>query len=254
MLLEADSTGLEAVGPEVGSDPGWPLVLYFHHVRADLEHYTVLRPADFAFALDLIGRWFRPLDPRCLAEPPHVWPDEPTCLLTFDDGYRDVWEHAVPAMEERGWRAAMFVCTDQIGAVQDHPQRGALEHMTWGQLRELEGRGHVIGCHGHTHRDMSRLSAEDARAEIATAQRILARELGPGPMPLAYPYGHPPEAFEALSDLLPRFCFGSVKAPPAPWTDRPSLVRRTYLPAGARERWQVLIEGWRRRWERTASP
>jgi peptidoglycan/xylan/chitin deacetylase (PgdA/CDA1 family) len=253
MLTKAESAGLEAVRPEVGSHPGWPLVLYFHHVRADLEHYTALSPADFSFALDLIGRWFRSFDPRCLGDPPHTWPDEPTCLLTFDDGYRDVWEQAVPAMEERGWRAAMFVSTDQVGAIQDHPRRGALEHMTWSQLRELKARGHVVGSHGHTHRDMGRLGVEDVRAELATARRILAKELGEGSMPLAYPYGNPPEAFEPLSDLLPQFCFGSVKAAPSPWTDHPWLIRRTFLPTGAKERWEVLIERWRRRWEPTDS-
>jgi peptidoglycan/xylan/chitin deacetylase (PgdA/CDA1 family) len=241
------------VTPEIGSHPGWPLVLYFHHVRVDIEHYTVLRPDDFSFALDLLCRWFRPMDPRCLESSPDTWPNEPTCLLTFDDGYRDVWEHAVPAMEERGWRAVMFVSTGQVGTVEEHPDRGALEHMTWSQLRKLRARGHVVASHGHTHRDMSLLSPEGVCAEIATARTSLARELGPGPVLVAYPYGNQPDAFEALTDTLPPLCFGSVKAPPAPWTECPWLIRRTFLPTGAMDRWPAIVKRWRRQWENTAS-
>lgn len=241
------------VAPEIGSHPGWPLVLYFHHIRADIEHYTVLRPDDFLLALDLLGRWFRPMDPQCLGSPPETWPDEPTCLLTFDDGYCDVWEHAAPAMEERGWRAVMFVSTGQVATVEAHPERGVLKRMTWSQLRDLHARGHVVASHGHTHRDMSLLRAEDARAEIATAQMRIAQEIGPGPALLAYPYGNQPGPPEQLAGSLPPLCFGSVTAPPASWIDCPRLVRRTFLPTGAGDRWPAVVKRWRRQWESTVS-
>jgi peptidoglycan/xylan/chitin deacetylase (PgdA/CDA1 family) len=242
-----------AVRPEVGSHPGWPLVLYFHHVRSDIDHYTVLSPEEFSLALDLLGRWFQPLDPRRLGEPADAWAHEPSCLLSFDDGYLDVWEHAVPALEERGWRAVMFVSTGQVGSVEEHPDRGALEHMTWSQLRELDGRGHLIANHGHSHRDMSLLEPGSARAEVAAGQADLAREVGPGPAPLAYPYGNQPDRLEDLADVLPPLCFGSVKAPAAPWTESPRLIRRTFLPTRASDRWPAIVEGWRSQWESPAS-
>jgi len=247
VLTRTASADIDAVQPELGSHPGWPLVLYFHHVRPDLDHYTVMRPAELSFALDLLSRWFRPMDPRSLAGPPADWSSEPTCLLTFDDGYLDVWQHAVPLVEARGWRAAMFVTTSQVGLVEEHPSRGALAHMSWGHLRELQARGHVVGSHCHTHRDMSRLPVEAVRAEVSTARRCLQRELGPGPVPLAYPYGNEPDAPPARS--LSHLCFGSVKAPPAPWTDRSRSIRRTFLPTGAIERWPALVECWRRQWD-----
>lgn len=242
-----------APSPEIGSHPGWPLVLYFHHVRSDLEHYTVLRPAEFSFALDLLSRYFRPMEPECLGESPTAWLGEPTCLLTFDDGYRDVWEQAAPMMEEEGWRAVMFASTGKVGGGEEHPERGALEYMTWSQLRELRDRGHVIGAHGHTHRDMSLMGEEAVRAEIAAARGSLVEELGSAGAPFAYPYGNWPAAAETLASALPSLCFGSVKAPPAPWTDTPWLVRRTFLPSGAVEHWPNLVEEWRRQWERCAS-
>jgi peptidoglycan/xylan/chitin deacetylase (PgdA/CDA1 family) len=240
------------IRPEIGSHPSWPLVLYFHHVRSDIDHYTVLSPGEFSLALDLLERWFQPLDPRRLGEPAAARAPEPSCLLSFDDGYLDVWEQAVPAMEERGLRAAMFVSTGQVGTVEQHPRRGSLEHMTWSQLRELDARGHLIANHGHSHRDMSLLKPESVRSEVAVGQACLDREVGPRPAPLAYPYGNQPDGLEELEDALPPLCFGSVKAPAAPWTDSPQLIRRTFLPSGATERWPAIVEGWRRQWESLA--
>jgi peptidoglycan/xylan/chitin deacetylase (PgdA/CDA1 family) len=243
----------DGVTPEIGSHPGWPLVLYFHHVRDDIEHYTVLRPDDFVFALDLLRHWFRPMEPRDLVTP-STWPNEPTCLLTFDDGYRDVWDHAVPALEQRDWRVVIFVSTKPVGTIEKHPKRGLLEHMTWNQLRELRANGHIVASHGHTHRDMSLLSREAVCTEIETARTHIIRELGPGPVLLAYPYGKQPSAIKALASTLPSLCFGSVSAPPAPWTECPWLIRRTFLPTGTVERWPGMVERWRRQWEGISSP
>ena len=254
--VQAGSLGpFGAVTPEIGSHPGWPLILYFHHVRDDIEHYTVLRRDDFEFVLGLLSRWFVPMDPRHLADLPGDRPDEPTCLLTFDDGYGDVWDHAVPVMEEQGWRAVIFVSTGQVGTTGEHPVRGVLGHMTWRQLRELDTRGYVVASHGHTHRDMSCLSPEEVCAEITTAQACLTSELGPGSSGvLAYPYGNQPACTDALAGILPPLCFSSVKASAAPWTDCPRLVRRTFVPAGARRQWPAVVEGWRRQWESASLP
>src|SRR4051812_35195470 len=41
--------------PEVGAAPGWPVVLYFHHVRPDLRHYTSVTPSAFDRALAQVG-------------------------------------------------------------------------------------------------------------------------------------------------------------------------------------------------------
>src|SRR5262249_40077439 len=41
--------------------------------------------------------------------------DEPVAAITFDDGYRDVYENAYPVLQRRGMRAAMFVVTGLVG-------------------------------------------------------------------------------------------------------------------------------------------
>lgn len=41
--------------------------------------------------------------------------DEPVAAVTFDDGYRDVYENAFPLLQRKGIPAAVFVVTDLIG-------------------------------------------------------------------------------------------------------------------------------------------
>src|SRR5205085_1579779 len=40
---------------------------------------------------------------------------EPVAAVTFDDGYRDVHEHALPVLKRKGIPAAMFVVTNLVG-------------------------------------------------------------------------------------------------------------------------------------------
>ncbi|WP_026341597.1 polysaccharide deacetylase family protein [Actinomadura atramentaria] len=236
--------------PEVGSAPGWPVVLYFHHVDPDIRHYTCVSPAAFDAALAGLGERFRPLDPRAVPAVVEAGGSaEPTCLLTFDDGYADVLEHALPIMERRGWRAVHFVSTDLVGTVEDHPVRGRLRHLTWDELAELTRRGHVVASHGCSHTPFDRLPPAEVRREAARAGAVLAARLPGAPDWLAYPYGIPP----GPGVELPELCFGSVKAPALAWDAAPREIRRTYLPADGRERWETCMDEWRRPWSPGAS-
>jgi peptidoglycan/xylan/chitin deacetylase (PgdA/CDA1 family) len=40
----------------------------------------------------------------------------PLAAITFDDGYRDVYEHAVPLLKRKGLPATVFVATDYVGS------------------------------------------------------------------------------------------------------------------------------------------
>ncbi len=62
--------------------------------------------------------------------------------LTFDDGGVSFYTIAANRLEARGLRAHCFVSTDFVG------QSGFLSAP---QIRELDGRGHVIGTHSASH-------------------------------------------------------------------------------------------------------
>ncbi|MUN40935.1 polysaccharide deacetylase family protein [Actinomadura sp. NEAU-AAG5] len=237
--------------PQVGSAPGWPVVLYFHHVDPDIRHYTSVTPAAFDAALARLGERFAALAPEAvdgvLGGGGHPGP---SCLVTFDDGYADVFEHALPIMERRGWRAVHFVSVDLVGTVEEHPVRGPLRHMTWDDLAELQRRGHVVASHASTHRPFSGLGAQEVRREVDRARSVLAERLPGARDWLAYPFGEPPRDPVAG---LPPLCFGSVKAPALAWDAAPREIRRTYLPADEQGQWESCMTEWRRAWTPSTS-
>ena len=55
-------------------------------------------------------------------------------VLTFDDGYRSVYETAYPLLKARGWPFTVFLCPEGI-------DRGRGPVMTWDQLREMAAAG-----------------------------------------------------------------------------------------------------------------
>lgn len=104
-----------------------PLVVCYHRVVEDLRAHPLSAPAMMVSArtlleqLDWLGRRFR-LVP--LAEAVREAGGErggaprggkPAAAITFDDGYADVYEIALPLLRRKGSPAAVFVVTDLLG-------------------------------------------------------------------------------------------------------------------------------------------
>ena len=101
-----------------------PLVLGYHRVVEDFDaEARVEMPsmltgrAMFERHLDCLGKDFRFVSLDEIGE--HIEHDipfeTPVAAITFDDGYRDVYEQALPVLERKGIPAAMFVVTDLVG-------------------------------------------------------------------------------------------------------------------------------------------
>jgi peptidoglycan/xylan/chitin deacetylase (PgdA/CDA1 family) len=221
-----------------GSAAGWPLVLYFHHVHPSIDHYTSLTPDSFAHGLDTVLSLYGPaLDPVALPSPD----DGPAVLITFDDGHRDNLEYALPVLDRLGVKALFFVITGLADADNDASMR-------WTEVADLAAAGHGVGAHSMTHPKLPELSPGRQRAEIVGSLTAVRDRLGIPAPPFAYPYGLPP----SVAAVPPgTFAFGTVKAPPEPWTTARQEIRRTYLPVGHEELWPVLCREWRKQWARS---
>jgi peptidoglycan/xylan/chitin deacetylase (PgdA/CDA1 family) len=223
------------------------LVLYFHHVHPDIDHYTSLTPEAFARGVDEVLTDFEPLDPAAVLDWPQLTvTNRPRVLLTFDDGYRDLLTYALPVLEARGLRAVFFVCTRLLGPRDADPRA---DYLDWTQCAALHGAGHVIASHGLTHTPLDRLSDEERAAEVRESIYELRDLLGLPKAVYAYPYGIQAPVPEQIAGVGPLLAFGSVKAPARPWTAAPLAIRRTYLPTGGEDSWPGLVRSWRRQWE-----
>jgi peptidoglycan/xylan/chitin deacetylase (PgdA/CDA1 family)/glycosyltransferase involved in cell wall biosynthesis len=127
-------------------------------------------------------------------------PDKPI-LLTFDDGYADIADYALPVLRRYGFSAAVFIVTGQLGGTNAWDEaRGDGTHrlMTAEQIRYWEAQGIEFGAHSRTHADLTKLPAAELAAEISGSKNDLASILGSPVVSFAYPYG---ELSEAVSEF-----------------------------------------------------
>lgn len=104
--------------------------------------------------------------------------------ITFDDGAISQFEHAAPALRERGMTATFFVTTDWIG------QPG---FMSWDQLRELAAMGMSVQSHTRSHPFLSELNADELMAELAGSKAALDEGLGQETTEISLPGGNAPK-------------------------------------------------------------
>jgi peptidoglycan/xylan/chitin deacetylase (PgdA/CDA1 family)/glycosyltransferase involved in cell wall biosynthesis len=118
-------------------------------------------------------------------------PDKPV-LLTFDDGYADLAEYALPVLKRYGFRAVVFVVTGRVGGTNIWDEArgsGTLRLMTADQIRYWATQGIEFGAHGRTHTDLTTLDPKELTEEVIGSRNDLAGILGGRVTSFAYPYG-----------------------------------------------------------------
>jgi peptidoglycan/xylan/chitin deacetylase (PgdA/CDA1 family) len=114
-------------------------------------------------------------------------------VITFDDGYSDVFHRASPVLARLGMRATAYVISGRT-------TNGDPTFLTWQLLRALERRGIEIGSHTVTHCDLTSLPDHEALRELVQSRRALERGLRHPVQWFAYPFG----AYDARIERLTR--------------------------------------------------
>jgi peptidoglycan/xylan/chitin deacetylase (PgdA/CDA1 family) len=112
-----------------------------------------------------------------------------TIAITFDDGYRGVYEHMLPEAHRNNMPFTVFLttnltCTEALGNV---PRLSAA------QVRELSETDIVsIEAHGHEHQNLAELHARgvDIAADLRTCSETIYAFTNKYPRFFAYPSGH----------------------------------------------------------------
>lgn len=110
--------------------------------------YETLRVADLA-------------DPERKALSKIVYEEKKPIILTFDDGYADAYTNAFGILKKYNSTATFYIIRDYVGKA---------EYMSQDQINELEKAGMEIGSHTLTHPDLTKISVDDARAQITKSK------------------------------------------------------------------------------------
>ncbi|MBK8575606.1 MAG: polysaccharide deacetylase family protein [Elusimicrobia bacterium] len=113
-------------------------------------------------------------------------------VLTFDDGYRNNLENALPVLREFGFPATIYIVVNAVGRDNfwhDPSSETRLPMLSWEEVAILRDAGWDIGSHTLTHCRLTRLPLSEAEKEIVESRRILEEKLGMAPVSFAHPYG-----------------------------------------------------------------
>ncbi len=133
--------------------------------------------------------------------------------ITFDDGYDDNYECAVPILKEFGFTATVFVTAGFVARDQDVMERMAalrqcpiedVQPLTIRQLGEMVREGIEIGAHTWSHPNLLRLTEAQQRAELERSKRVLEDWLGREVVSLAYPFGKKGRHFDVKTERIAR--------------------------------------------------
>lgn len=100
-------------------------------------------------------------------------------VITFDDGYMDVYRNAFPIMQDRGLVGVVLVIAGEI----DRPHSLLIEHLV-----EMSAKGWEIGSHGLNHVDLTTAEV-DLALEFGHSKWVLEQVLGLEVRTFAYPFG-----------------------------------------------------------------
>lgn len=185
----------QALAGVVRGSPARPglRILYYHRVTRDRDPLAIT-PAAFRRQMEALAASGQrvvdlyELDDLVLA------PGEAAVALTFDDGYRDVLQNALPVLREHGFPSTVFVvpgaitgatCFEWYADGEMPPVAG------WDELRAEERAGLVrFEPHTISHPVLTTLSREAARREIAESKGVIELELGRPARLFCYPGGY----------------------------------------------------------------
>lgn len=113
-------------------------------------------------------------------------------LLTFDDGYEDLYHEFLPIAIKYRLKALIFLVADRIGSENVWDQPGGLRArslLTLEHIREMQRYGIEFGSHSLTHPWLPGVSDTQLRYEVTGSKRKLEDLLGVEINSFAYPYG-----------------------------------------------------------------
>ncbi|MGW0916345.1 polysaccharide deacetylase family protein [Streptomyces sp. NPDC002784] len=110
--------------------------------------------------------------------------------LTFDDGYADFVDHALPVLRRHDCGATLFVLPGRLGGDNAWDPLGPRKPLlTADGIRHAAEAGVEIGSHGLTHVDLTQADDALLRAETAESRALLSELTGAPVDGFCYPYG-----------------------------------------------------------------
>ena len=185
-------------------------------------------------------------------------------VLTFDDGYENLFWNVYPVLSEFDFTATVFLVSGFCGKLNHWANQPggipSLKLLNWRQIREMDGKCIEFGAHSVSHQHLDRLSEIELDTEILQSKTDIEDNLGGSVNVFAYPYGAYNTQVKAATARSFDGAFGTAMGYVDPDSDpflleridvyyfqQPVLFQRLFSPSGK------LITGLLRRYRKIRS-
>jgi len=172
-------------------------ILCYHDVQPGWASPLAMEPGAFAEQCEWLAAHKAVLPLEQAVERLDRWGRLPPgeTALTFDDGFRGLYVHALPVLRRYGLPATVFLVAEtltpdgrEVDWV-DTPPAGPLQTLTVDQVRRMQRAGVDFQSHSYRHADLTGLSYADCVRDLRDSRELLESVLGRPVRLLAYPRG-----------------------------------------------------------------
>ncbi len=211
------------------------VVLQYHHISDETPPITSTSPKLFKQHMDYLKQnKFNVLTLESFIR--QVENNQPftekSILITFDDGYRSIYDVAFPVLKKHNFPFTVFVNTQPL-------QQQLDQFMTWKELQEIIDFGGAIANHSVSHPHMIRRNQKQDsgskfrsnKEEIVAAEKLISNNLTKFHRVFAYPYGEFDNQVKSTLQSLGYIAFGQHSGAVGHLSDKLALPR---FPFGGR--------------------
>jgi len=112
--------------------------------------------------------------------------------ITFDDGFKETLDNAIPILEKYGLKATFFIVSGKTGGENDWDKKykeSSYSLASFDEIKKIKGEMLEFESHSLTHQKLSTVSGEELLKEIVFSKQILEANLGKDISFFSYPYG-----------------------------------------------------------------
>lgn len=158
-------------------------ILMYHHVKNcddscdDIEKGLSVSPEDFEAQMKYLqDNGYEAINLSDL----FYKSDKKQVVLTFDDGYTDNIDEALPILNKYGYKATLFIITEMVGTDR---------YMNWDQIKTLKSNNWDLGGHTLNHPNLVSISTDEAKNQIQLCKNDIEKNTGAKVTFFSYPAG-----------------------------------------------------------------
>ncbi|MCK4528378.1 polysaccharide deacetylase family protein [candidate division WOR-3 bacterium] len=162
-------------------------ILLYHNIAPTIGPYgSIVTPDTFKKHIRFIKRQGLPI-----LSPKEFFSARSGVLITFDDGFLELYKYAFPILMDEEVSALIFVVSGYAGKKNawDISLGKSFTHLPWDKIKEMYRYNIAIGSHSHLHPDYTRSSKITVEKDVKESFERISEEIGERIVYLSYPFG-----------------------------------------------------------------